>query len=230
MKYMVSPKDDELFFGLYDAESAQREYLISQYLVGQKVRVTEVVGYADIRHVFSVEPFFNNGRAVDPCILYTKVRSVYRVADLAYLSPRQINQSISDVCHMEGWSPAHFLEAFCYELTKTVGMMHKLGCCNDTLDPNNVTLAAEITDFEWITTPACSLPVAPYYPDIEKRRAKEIVYLFEVCFQLSCYMGKVNRISEITAIIKKTYISLIPEKRDFLAQLFDTAEPVVYSD
>lgn len=131
---------------------------------------------------------------------------------------------------MEGWSPPHFLEAFCYELTKTAGMMHKLGCCNDTLDPNNVTLAAEITDFEWITTLACSLPVAPYYPDIEKRRAKEIVYLLEVCFQLSCYMGKVNRISEITAIIKKTYISLIPEKRDFLAQLFDTAEPVVYSD
>ena len=31
LKYMVSPKDDELFFGLYDAESAQREYLISQY-------------------------------------------------------------------------------------------------------------------------------------------------------------------------------------------------------
>ena len=216
--YMNSPKDDELFFGIYDADSALREYRNSEYLLNNNIRCTEVVGFADISHYFPLELRFNNGKLVNPCILYTKSLSFYRVADLAYLSDAQKLQAILNVCQILKWPYELYFQNFSKELTSTIAKMHILGCCNDTLESGNVTLAAEITDFEWVTTPAVQLPVPEYYKNFEHRQAKEIIYLFETLVELNSFISHCDNIQDIVKMIVDAYVEILPESKDFLSR------------
>lgn len=216
---LVSPKDDELFFGLCDEVSAEREYLVSQWMQENEIRATPVLGYARIDIENLQKPAFRNGKAVNPVLLYTRVISPFRVMDLAYLSDLQKSRAIALTALTCGWSEKHFLYDFFEVLVDNVAMFQSLGGCNDTLDFNNVTLAAEITDFEWVSVPGIPLSWGDGTCDLEVRRQKEVIYLYEIGIQLASFLAIHNPHKRLIDIISSGFSNRVPEVLAIISML-----------
>ena len=188
----VSRKDDELVFGLYPAKSAERELAVSRAIEKISDDFPKVLYYrkfADYqlpsKYDFLSGIKFSNGNPVNPCLLYTKVKCPYRVADLMYFSDGEKSDVVkfySDYWHV---SVKKFTAKFTSVLAEHVSVLHKNGFINDTLDYGNVTLLAEIIDYEWVTAPGIKLPDGTYGTQISAARCeKEILYGVEICLQL----------------------------------------------
>lgn len=188
----VSLKDDELVFGLYSSASAQRELAVSNMLRALSDEFPVVMYYKKL--TASVLPAklaavaqakFSNGRPVEPCLLYTRLKCPCRVADLMYFTDAQRRSAVSACCAHWGVKDAGYADKFIEVLASRVAVMHLNGFINDTLDYGNVTLLAEIVDYEWVTAPGIRLPDGSEGCEIsDERREKELLYGAEICFQL----------------------------------------------
>ncbi len=215
----ISNKDEELIFGLYPFVSAQRELAVSKELEKVSSEFPKVLCYKKIsdynlpnkyQWVKSVK--FRNGNLVEPCLLYTKLKCPYRVSDLNYLSDKQKRAVVNKFCDYWKISQENYIEKFIEVLGKNIAIMHKNGFINDTLDYGNVTLLAEVVDYEWITAPNIKLLDGTYGLEIsEERKEKEILYVAEICLQLKALLHKKYNLFNIYDQVIKFYNEVNPQ-------------------
>jgi hypothetical protein len=190
---VLSPKDAELCFGIMDGESARREVQVSNWLRDRKCDVTicleAVLLSEDDLALIGVHelPRFRNGRLIEPAVLFTQCRSALRVSDW---TPRRSAQWQSELQHFFGSDHAaidkkSLVIAFARHLAGTIRQYHALGAVNDTLAADNVTIAGEITDFEWFYVPEIPLPDGTTDIRLSERQAKEAIYLIDVLLSLT---------------------------------------------
>jgi len=178
---LKSPKDARLYFGLYPERDALREWSVSRFLQARGVGGTRALGYArNTAAAVALHTTFADGSRVEPCLLYSQVASPYRVADLPWLTEAHRSAVIAEVAALRRWSVENFIEGFCLQLARTMADYHRHGCVNDSLSADNITLAAEITDFEWFTTPEHMLPDGSQFEHLHERRRKEAIYAYEI--------------------------------------------------
>lgn len=201
----ISAKDEELIFGLYPRSSALRELAVSQEINKISDEFPKVLYYKRIADVqlpleysFLNKLTFSNGSAVDPCILYTQVKSPFRVADLIYLTAEEKQSVIGQCCKYWGITYNEYTKKFIRKLAENVAILHKNGFINDTLDYGNVTLLSEIVDYEWITAPGIRLPNGTFGIEItEERKEKEVLYGAEICLQLKALLHEKYNLFDI---------------------------------
>ncbi len=215
----LSRKDEELVFGLYPFLSAKRELAVSQALEKISDAFPKVLYYKKLsehklpaRYAVLAEAKFQNGAPVDPCLLYTRVKSPFRVADLMYFTDDEKRQVVQMCCDFWGIAPNQYTQKFTQELAKHVATMHKHGFINDTLDYANVTMLAEIIDYEWVTAPGILLPDGSYGLEItDARREKELLYGAEVCLQLKAMLQEPYALFDCYRVFLEAYQSIHPQ-------------------
>ena len=188
-----STKDKELSFGLFGKTDAIREYEVSKKIEEIANEFPQVLYYkifSDYKlpsqYDFLKTIKYNDLKPVEPCLLYTKVKSPFRIADLQFYSDSIKNEIIRISCEYWNIGINDYLEYFCKKLANHVSLMHKNGFINDSLEYSNITMLAEIVDYEWITAPNIPLPdgnsgnVFTY-----ERKEKEILYAVEAILFLS---------------------------------------------
>ncbi len=220
-RVLMSPKDPELCFGLYDKVSAIREYGVSNWIQKRNVHATRVLGFAPIKDQRLVGSRFKSGTLVEPVLLYTAMLSPFRVEDLFYMNDENKSQAIEEVCSICSWDSPNYFEQFMTKLAENVAHFHHLDGCNDSLIIGNVTLAAEITDFEWITVPDTSLPL-PFgdaRDALEIRRQKELIYLYEIGIKLAALLARKIIHNDIMNIIENAFDGHVPEVKPMISAL-----------
>lgn len=194
-----SRKETSTVFGLLGERDAQREVVVSRFLREKGMTCTEVLGFDYVQGFYG----FEDSTALlqqaaetltqAPVVLYTRMLTRYRVADLPLLTIVARQQELERIAkcndfHGQPW------EWFANRLATQVALLHKLGGVNDTLEWSNVTAAAEVTDFEWITVPGIPL----HYHDgtlvddkehLPERQWKEVIYGVEVCLRFAALLG-----------------------------------------
>lgn len=215
----LSRKDEELVFGLYPLLSAKRELAVSQALEKISDAFPVVMYYKKLsaytlpsQYAVLAEAKFQNGAPVDPCLLYTRVKSPCRVADLMYFTDEEKQRAVQVCCDFWGISPKQYVQKFTQELAKHVAIMHKHGFINDTLDYANVTMLAEIIDYEWVTAPGILLPDGTYGLEIsDARREKELLYGAEICLQLKAMLQEPYALFDCYREFLEAYRSINPQ-------------------
>jgi len=215
----ISMKDEELVFGLYSLSSALRELEVSHAIEKISDRFPKVLYYKKLsdmklpeKYNFLKDVKFSNGAAVEPCLIYTSLKSPFRVADLIYLSEDERNGVIKMCCDYWGISRVEYTKRFTKELAEHVAILHKNGFINDTLDYGNVTMLSEIVDYEWVTAPGIKLFDGTYGLEItNERREKEILYGAEVCLQLRAILHEEYNLFDIYREFVASYSKINPE-------------------
>lgn len=190
-----SRKDDNMMFGLMDEKDAARELAVSKYLQTICLDAPEVLGYKTFASIKDAETRYGdiinikhtNGKAVKPCVLYTKCKSPFRMSDIAFYKDSERLEMLSFYSNYFKCSPQEFIYKFAYKLAEQIGIFHAKGIINDSLYWDNITLCAEIVDYEWLTVPGMLLPngqdAEHYIP--EERKEKEIVYAIEAILRMA---------------------------------------------
>lgn len=194
-----SRKEVSTVFGLLGERDAKREVVVSQWLREQDMTCTEVIGFDYVQGFCGVEDSTElleqatETMTQIPVVLYTRMLTLYRVADLPLLTLEKRQQELSRIADANGFHGQPW-EWFSDRLATQVALLHKLGGVNDTLEWSNVTAAAEVTDFEWITVPGIPLQYHDGTPinDMERlpeRQWKEVIYGAEVCLRFAALLG-----------------------------------------
>jgi hypothetical protein len=193
---LPSPKDAELVFGLLDGNSASRELLISERLREIGVHATNACHAVplneELLRLIGITPdiAFLNGRAVNPVALVVESLSPYRVSDIG---PRQIRNWRTEFAKWFCVGESSITEnaklksigAFATLLAASIQKIHDAGGVNDTLSADNVTIAGEITDFEWLYVPPIALPDGSTDEMLGARQRKEAIYFVDVLLVLA---------------------------------------------
>ena len=187
-----SVKDSELFFGLYDEKDAIRELSVSKALENVSGEFPKVLYYKKFEDCYLPKEYeflltvrHTSGKLVIPCLLYTQVKTPLRVADLAFFNDDYKEEIIYTHSNYWGIDTKDFIDTFVKVLAQHVGVMHKNGFINDSLEYSNVTMLGEIIDYEWITAPNILLPDGSKGDIIQpERKEKEIFYAVEVVILL----------------------------------------------
>lgn len=187
-----SEKDPQLTFGLLARADAERELRVSRELARMGVPAGRVLGHGLLGSVpgpdGSVDlsgATWSDGTPIQPCLCYTRHTSAFRVADLGLLDPAIGTQAAGTAAAARGWPPEQHVERLAADLGRTLATLHRMGCVNDTLAPDNLTLAGEITDFEWFTVPGIPLPDGSDTERLAERQDKELTYAMEVVCHLA---------------------------------------------
>ncbi|MDE7209406.1 MAG: hypothetical protein K2O31_05920 [Clostridia bacterium] len=215
----LSQKDEELIFGLYSSISAKRELAVSRAIERVSDAFPKVLYYKRFSDYTLPERYrqltdvkFKNGTAVDPCLLYTQVKCPCRVADLMYFVDKKKRIAVEQCCRYWGISVKSYLQKFIQTLALNVAILHKHAFINDTLDYGNVTLLAEIIDYEWVTAPGIKLIDGTYGLEISKeRKEKELLYGAEVCLQLAAFLQQEYNLFDIYKEFIASYATVNPE-------------------
>ena len=215
----ISNKDKELIFGLYSLASAERETAVSRAIEKISDEFPKVLYYKKLcdyplpdKYNCILSSKFKNGAPVVPCLIYTQVKSPYRVADLIYLTEDERKHAVEHCCKYWAIPFDKFMTKFTEQLAMHVAIMHKNGFINDTLDYGNVTLLAEVIDYEWVTAPGIKLFDGTYGLEIsEERREKEILYGAEVCLQLRALLHEQYNLFDIYREFVSAYEKVNPE-------------------
>ncbi len=190
-----SKKDARMMFGLMDEKDAEREYTVSKYLQKINPSAPQILGYKSFKDVVFDNPMHTDvinichtcGERVDPCVLYTQVKSPFRMADVAFFTDKQRQEMLAFYSNYFKCTPKEFIKTFAYHIAEQIGLYHKEGIINDSLYWDNITLCAEIVDYEWLTVPGMVLPngqdAEHYIPD--ERKEKEIIYALEAILRMS---------------------------------------------
>lgn len=194
----ISTKDQELVFGLNPYKAGLREYEVSkkiEEISDDFPKILYIKKFSDYTLPKELDFLktvrFSSGELVDPCLTYTKVKCPYRVLDLAYKSDKEKEELIEFCCKYWNISKEQYVEKFTKELAKHVGILHKNGFINDTLEFSNVTMLAEIVDYELVTAPGVLFSDGTYGLEItDARREKEILYGAEIVIQLQALLQK----------------------------------------
>ncbi len=215
----ISTKDEELIFGLYPSSSAIRELEVSRKIEKISDRFPKVLYYKKIsdfllpkKYDFLKNIKFSNGALVSPCIIYTKLKCPFRVADLMYLTENEKESVIKYCCDYWGISVDEYPNRFTRELAKSVAILHKNHFINDTLDYGNVTMLAEVVDYEWLTAPDIMLFDGTDGTQIpNERKEKEVLYGAEICLQLRALLLKEYNLFDIYDTFIEEYNVINPE-------------------
>lgn len=215
----LSKKDEELIFGLYPFISADRELRVSRELEKISDNFPKVLYYKKIsdyglprEYDFLSSVRFKNGEPVDPCLLYTQVKTPCRIADLMYFTDEQKLLAVKRCCKFWDIDVSLYTRIFTQILAENVAVMHKYGFINDTLDYGNVTLLAEIIDYEWVTAPNVKLLDGTYGLILtDARREKEILYGVEVCLQLKALLHEKYNFYDIYRSFIESYKKINPQ-------------------
>ena len=190
----ISPKDAELFFGLFDGVSGYREMAVSRWLLEAGCDVTRCIACVPLTPseletlgIFGF-PVFKDGRPIEPVVLVTRSKSPLRVCDF---TPARLTEWRNTLDRFFGRGkgevssdPLRVVRAFARHLASTIICYQALGAVNDTLAPDNVTAAGEITDFEWIFVPGIPLPDGTTDVLLDDRQRKEAFYFIDVMIAL----------------------------------------------
>ncbi len=223
--FLQSPKDDQLYFGLFDKRDAERELKVSDWLASHGLRTARVAGYVGlteslIEHISGCKTLaFRDGTPLFAVQQYTQTMVPYRVADLAYFNDAKRIDAIAETAAMCGWSkePDGFVRDFAVQLTNTVLKYHALDCVNDSLTWDNVTLAAEPIDFEWFSVPGIVLPDGTDPTTmLAPRQQKEVIYIGEISIQLAALLGTSITLLEIFEMAREILHSQYPQREAIL--------------
>lgn len=208
----VSPKDPELVFGLLGQDDAVREIAVSEWLADRGLHAARVMGAARLTHVpingtvVSVaDARWRGGKPMRPTLLYTRLRTPVRVADLPHLSPSARSLAMVHAATILGCELDDASRHFTTTLGEQLGRLHDAGCINDTLAPDNITIGCELLDFEWFTVPGIPLPDGTGLEREEERRKKEIIYALEICRYFSLWSVPAQRFADILAWLREGY-------------------------
>ena len=205
-----SQKDAQLWMGLLDEASAKRELLVCNSLLAANVNCAKVLGYTslnsqDMSAIDTIlSPAFADGTFINPAALFTKYRSQFRVSDCF---GRLHDAWVGDF--VRNYPKASLKESFndfTLGLAMAIVTYQSLGGVNDTLGPENVTLAGEITDFEWIYFPGIDLLNGESSENIINRQRKEWIYFLETLFTLSFNLSLPFCVNEVIDIIQPTLV------------------------
>ncbi|MDR3058718.1 MAG: hypothetical protein LBU84_11335 [Prevotella sp.] len=188
-----SVKDEQLVFGLYSTQDAIREIAVSRKLEEISDNFPKVLYYKSFKDYMLPDEFdflhntvYSDNTPVNPCLLYTQVKSPLRIADLQFLNDNEKQEVLTFYSSYFKSPQAQFVEIFAEKLGEHIGLMHMNNFINDSLDNDNITLAAEITDYEWVTAPGIPFPDGSYGDIIpNERKEKEILYALEAVLFLS---------------------------------------------
>lgn len=194
----ISKKDAELVFGLCPTEAAKREIVISNKIEEFTDDFPKALYYKRFLDYKMPERFdffsgikYSDGKLVDPCLLYTQVKFPYRVADLAYLNDKEKEECINLCCKYWKVSREEYIDCFAKKLAEHVAILHKNSFINDTLEYSNVTMLAEIVDYELFTYPGILFEDGDDGQEKpNERKEKEILYASEIVLQLSNFIHK----------------------------------------
>ena len=229
--FLQSPKDAQLFFGLYDRRDAERELEVSDWLLKHGLRTARVAGYVELPDIWvnrianGQKLTFRDGTPLIPVQQYTQTITPYRVADLAYCNDARKAELIAETATLCDWPKDvdGFVGAFTSQLIETVLKYHALNCVNDSLSWDNCTLAAEPIDYEWFSVSGILLPDGTE-PTIRlhERQQKELIYIGEISIQLAALLeGSITMLTvleQIQAHLQQHYADRIGQ----YAVLFDT--------
>jgi len=187
-----STKDPDLFFGLFYEKDGIRELEVSKALESVSDDFPRVLYYKKfedyplpVEYEFLKTVKHTNGELVKPCLIYTQVKTPLRVADLPFFKDEDKKEIIEVYSSYWNVEPKDFVDTFIKALAQHVGIMHKNGFINDSLEYSNVTILGEIIDYEWITAPNILLPDGSKGDIIQhERKEKEIFYAVEVVILL----------------------------------------------
>ena len=229
--FLQSPKDAQLFFGLYDRRDAERELEVSNWLLEHGLRAARVAGYVELPDIWvdrianGQKLTFRDGTPLIPVQQYTQTITPYRVADLAYCNDAHKAELIAETATLCDWPKDvdGFVGAFTTQLIETVLKYHALDCVNDSLSWDNCTLAAEPIDYEWFSVPCIVLPDGTE-PTIRlhERQQKELIYIGEISIQLAALLESSVTMLIVLEQIQSHLQQHYPERVDQYAVLFDT--------
>lgn len=205
---LVSRKDAQLVFGLYGAVEAEREARVSRWLADGGAHAARVLTWAPLADLpvrggaLDVSATcYRDGTPLLPALLATCARIPLRVADLGFLSPRARDRWRDRTCCVMGWSARGFAATFAGALGASLAALHRRGATNDTLTWDNVTLAAEWTDFEWLYAPGHPLPDGTTDERLDERQWKSCIDAFEVVDRLAAFFAPRRRLPTIRACL-----------------------------
>jgi hypothetical protein len=226
--FLQSPKDDQLYFGLFDKRSAERELKVSDWLASHGLRTARVAGYVELaaallERISGGKPLaFKDGTPLFAVQQYTRTIVPYRVADLAYFNDAQRTRALTETAAICGWSkePDGFVRDFANQLADTVLKYHALDCVNDSLTWDNTTLAAEPIDFEWFSIPEIVLPDGTDPTTIlVPRQQKEVIYIGEITVQLAALLGTRITLGEVLGMVHEKLQSTYPQRETIYAPI-----------
>jgi hypothetical protein len=187
-----SRKETFTVFGLYGEREAIRERRASQALHIAEFCFTEVLGHGLVTSFVPDAGPAAVEQATQvlgsrPAVLFTRMASPLRVADFSLLDADARKRHLRELVQV-GACSEDCVFTFASRLAEQVAFLHRLGGVNDSLEWSNVTTAAEVTDFEWITVPgvALSWPDGTHIDDrasLSERQWKEVVYGTEVAYR-----------------------------------------------
>lgn len=231
--FLPSPKDAQLYFGLYDRRDAVRELKVSAWLEARAIRAARVGGYTEmpeawVQRIGRGRPLcYKDGTPLNPVRLYTHTLIPHRVADLAYFDDARKVAAVAETAGLCVWptDPDGFVRAFAAQLTDTVLRYHALDCVNDSLSWDNCTLAAEPIDYEWFSVPGIPLPDGTE-PTIRlaERQQKELIYIAEIAIQLAALLQTrvtlMDTLEPLRARLRVDY----PDRWDHYRDFFDSID------
>lgn len=216
----TSPKDPRLVFGLLGCAEAQREYAVSLELRSIGVKHGEVVAYCLIEDRRLHGYRFKDGTRVHPSILYTKVACPLRIKDLAWID-RSLRCDLICSLFSANESIALVFQQFVEQLFGSVFALHDVGGVNDSLHYDNVTVASEIVDLEWLYYPSIPLPDGSTDIILLDRQRKELLYALEICQVLSRMIGSNSDFSSIFHMIENQLYVGRASRLQHLQYLYD---------
>ena len=203
---LVSKKDAQLVFGLFGKADAVRESKVSDWLLRFPQDASRVLGWLPALEAGSFpseipldEICYNDGTLVEPVVLVTQSLCPWRVADFGFMSSVERTKAVETACHSRQWSPRKFCAEFATQLGSALARLHLAGGTNDTLTYDNITLAAEWIDFEWLYVPGIELPDGCTDQMLSVRQWKSCLDAFEVVDKLCalCDYEKPSRLEHI---------------------------------
>jgi hypothetical protein len=210
-----------MIFGLYGRKEAEREWQVSQYLRSNDIRATRVLGYTDNFDEKQEPLCYLDGSLVHPTLLYTQSISPWRVADLTWMDEAQKILAFSTITKACLWKDQDFISSFIATLCNSIAKYHSLGCINDSLSTDNVTLAAEITDLEWFGTPIHPLPDGTLLENDTKRRCKEVIYAYEIGCILCHALHREEEIKNLLPLMDRFYTNGDAKVKSYLGSLLN---------
>jgi hypothetical protein len=202
-KFLISKKDSRLIFGLYDKLNADREMKVSSWLKDNNILSGNTVSCFPLS-TFSSFPHwewvnqtnniqYNDGSIIEPYILVTEHVCPIRVADLFFFAEKERERWIDLVCANMNWERNSYLDNFSNFVGLQLARLHLAGATNDTLTWDNITLAGELTDFEWIYVPGISTMCGSNDLNLTNRQWKSCIDMFEILDRLGFIFDPVAR-------------------------------------
>ena len=215
----ISNKDEKLILGLYPLESAKRELAVSKEIEKISNQFPKVLSYKEICKFSLPEKYhclktaqFKSGELINPCLLYTQVKCPFRVADCIYLTEAEKTKVIESCCKYWQVPTTKYVDTFISHLASNIAILHKNKFINDSLDYGNVTMLAEIIDYEWVTAPMIKLLDDTYGLELtEERKEKEILYGAEICLQLKAILHEEYNLFDIYRKFINAYRKINPQ-------------------